>query len=191
MQSGTKRIQEIVVNLRNFSRLDESQVKKADLREGLESTLLILRHRLKSNDEKPAIKAIENYGDLPKIECYPGLLNQVFMNILSNAIDALEESILQRKNINPSIEITTEVTSQQSCTIRIKDNGIGIAKELELKIFDPFFTTKPVGKGTGLGLSIAYQIVVEKHRGSLTCKSQPGEGTEFAICLPIVLQCKK
>jgi signal transduction histidine kinase len=187
MQQGTKRIQEIVLNLRNFSRLDESQVKKADIREGLESTLMILQHRLKSTDKMLAIKVIKNYGDLPKIKCYPGLLNQVFMNILNNAIDALEELPVREKKLNFFIEITTEVTPQNCFAVRIKDNGAGIAEDLQSKIFDPFFTTKPVGKGTGLGLSIAYQIVAEKHRGNLTCQSKPGEGTEFVILIPFVL----
>ncbi|MGL5058501.1 MAG: ATP-binding protein [Microcoleus sp.] len=184
MEEGTKRIREIVVNLRNFSRLDESQIKKADLHEGLESTLLILQHRLKSTGNKPAIEVIKNYGCLPKIECYPGLLNQVFMNILSNAIDALEELQLKNPNFKPVIEIRTEMTSKNLAAINIKDNGIGIDRDLQSKIFDPFFTTKPVGKGTGLGLSIAYQIVVEKHHGNLICNSQLGAGTEFAIVIP-------
>ncbi|WP_293128074.1 ATP-binding protein [Microcoleus sp. bin38.metabat.b11b12b14.051] len=191
MEQGTKRINEIVLNLRNFSRLDESQRKKADLHEGLESTLLILQHRLKSTDKKPAIEVIKNYGNLQKIECYPGLLNQVFMNIFSNAIDALEELQLYRKNIKPVIEISTEITSDKGCTVRIKDNGCGISINLQSKIFDPFFTTKPVGKGTGLGLSIAYHIVAEKHQGNLTCTSKSGEGTEFLISLPNSLKTSK
>jgi signal transduction histidine kinase len=184
MEQGTKRINEIVLNLRNFSRLDESQRKQADLHEGLESTLLILQHRFKATDKKPAIEVIKNYGNLPKIECYPGLLNQVFMNIFTNAIDAMEELEFYRKNIKPVIEISTEMTSEKGCTVRIKDNGCGISIDLQSKIFDPFFTTKPVGKGTGLGLSIAYQIVEEKHQGNLTCTSRSGEGTEFVISLP-------
>ncbi|MCU0543544.1 MAG: ATP-binding protein [Oscillatoriaceae cyanobacterium Prado104] len=188
MQEGTKRIKEIVLNLRNFSRLDESQVKQVDLREGLESTLLILQHRLKCNDKRSAIQVIKNYGILPQIECYPGLLNQVFMNILSNAIDAVEALAFHSPNLNPCIEVSTEMTPKNCAVIRIKDNGTGIDRDLQSRIFDPFFTTKPVGKGTGLGLSIAYQIITEKHGGSLTCKSKIGKGTEFTIVIPQVLQ---
>ena len=190
MQEGTNRIKDIVLNLRNFSRLDESQLKKVDLRSGLESTLLILQHRLKSSDKRPAIEVIKNYGDSPQVECYPGLLNQVFMNILSNAIDAIEESHTDRTN-NPTISISTEISAENCAIVRIQDNGPGITENVLSKIFDPFFTTKPVGKGTGLGLSISYQIVREKHRGNLICTSKPGEGTEFAIVLPENIVCKK
>ena len=190
MEEGTKRIKNIVLNLRNFSRLDESQVKKADLKEGLESTLLILGHRLKSNDKISAIEIIKNYGDLPKIECYPGLLNQVFMNVLINAIDALQELQTDGTN-NPTIWISTEITAENCAIVRIQDNGPGIAENVLSKIFDPFFTTKPVGKGTGLGLSISYQIVRDKHRGNLICTSTLGEGTEFAIVLPESIVCRK
>lgn len=185
MQEGTNRIKDIVLNLRNFSRLDESNLKKVDLRSGLESSLLILQHRMKSTDEIPAIEVIKNYADLPKIECYPGLLNQVFMNILSNAIDALQELHIHPTSHNkPTIIISTEMSPENCAIVRIQDNGPGIATNLISKIFDPFFTTKPVGKGTGLGLSIAYQIVRDKHQGSLVCTSTPGEGTEFAILIP-------
>ena len=191
MQEGTNRIKDIVLNLRNFSRLDESQLKKVDLRSGLESTLLILQHRLKSSDKRSAIEVIRNYGDLPEVECYPGLLNQVFMNILSNAIDALEESYTAHKKRKLIISIFTQITSESCAIVRIQDNGLGVAGNVISKIFDPFFTTKPVGKGTGLGLSIAYQIVRDKHQGNLICTSQPGEGTEFAIVLPQKTRCCK
>lgn len=191
MQEGTNRIKDIVLNLRNFSRLDESQLKEVDLRSGLESTLLILQHRLKSSDKRPAIEVIKNYGDLPKVECYPGLLNQVFMNILSNAIDAIEELHTPHKKSKLIISIFTEITAENCAIVRIQDNGPGVAGNVISKIFDPFFTTKPVGKGTGLGLSIAYQIVRDKHQGNLICTSQPGEGTEFAIVLPQKTRCCK
>ena len=191
MQEGTNRIRDIVLNLRNFSRLDESQVKKADIKEGLESTILILGHRLKSSDKIPSIEVIKNYGNLPKIECYPGLLNQVFMNILSNAIDAIKESYIDRINSKPTIIISTEISAENSAIIRIQDNGCGVDENVLSKIFDPFFTTKPVGKGTGLGLSIAYQIVRDKHQGELVCTSKLGEGTEFAIVLPQNIRCCK
>lgn len=184
MQEGTNRIRDIVLNLRNFSRLDESQLKEVDLHSGLESTLLILQHRLKSTDKKVAIEVIKNYGDLPDVECYPGLLNQVFMNILSNAIDALEELQIDRTNNKPTILISTEITAENCAVVRIQDNGSGVPKNVVSKIFDPFFTTKPIGKGTGLGLSISYQIVRDKHQGNLICTSTLGEGTEFAIVLP-------
>lgn len=163
----------------------------ADIKEGLESTILILGHRLKSSDKIPAIEVIKNYGYLPKIECYPGLLNQVFMNILSNAIDAIKESYIDRINSKPTIVISTEISAENSAIVRIQDNGPGVQENVLSKIFDPFFTTKPVGKGTGLGLSIAYQIVRDKHQGELVCTSKLGEGTEFAIVLPQNIRCCK
>jgi two-component system NtrC family sensor kinase len=125
------------------------------------------------------------YGELPFVECFPGQLNQVFMNILSNAIDALEEAFEKDSSFSPCIQIWTEYTSQNRIKIRIIDNGLGIPTAVQQQIFDPFFTTKPVGKGTGLGMSISYQIITERHKGSLTCHSQPGQGTEFAIEIPI------
>lgn len=186
MQMGTERIREIVLNLRNFSRLDESDLKQVNIHEGIDSTLVILKHRLKAN----RIDLVKNYGDLPLVECYAGTLNQVFMNLLANAIDALEAA--QNSEVNsevpprPSrIEICTRVVDGDRVLILIKDNGPGIPPAVQHRIFDPFFTTKPVGKGTGLGLSISYQIIVEKHRGSLDCKSAPGQGTEFYIEIPL------
>ena len=192
MKVGADRIRDLVVSLRNFSRLDESQMKRVDIHEGIESTLLILQHRLKATASRPAIEVIKEYGDFPKIECYAGQLNQVFMNLIANAIDALEEYNSKRsaKDIYScpnTIRISTN-TDSNTVSIRISDNGMGITQEVIRNLFDPFFTTKPVGKGTGLGLSISYQIVVEKHRGKLQCFSVPGDGAEFVIEIPIAQQ---
>jgi signal transduction histidine kinase len=178
MQTGTTRIQEIVLSLRNFSRMDESEFKSVDLHDGIDSTLLILQHRLKLNHDRPEIKLIKHYGELPRIECAAGLVNQVFMNLLSNAIDALE-FVSQ-----PEIQICTTIDAG-GLLVQISDNGPGIPEKLQHRLFDPFFTTKPVGKGTGLGLSISYQIIVEKHQGRLECHSTIGQGTEFRIWLPL------
>ncbi|MGK7923720.1 MAG: sensor histidine kinase [Spirulina sp.] len=186
MQLGANRIREIIVSLRNFSRLDEAQMKEVDLHEGIESTLLILQNRLKNQPDRPAIETIKNYGDLPLVECYAGQLNQVFMNLLSNAIDAIEEK-LNREDIpafNPQICIETRLLEPENIEIRITDNGMGIRDKDRTKLFSPFFTTKAIGKGTGLGLSISYSIIVEKHQGSLDCISEMGQGTEFRINLP-------
>ena len=166
MKVGADRIRDLVVSLRNFSRLDESQMKRVDIHEGIESTLLILQHKLKANAVRPAIEIIKDYGSFRKVECYAGQLNQVFMNLVANAIDALEEYNSKRSPqeiyASPNrIRISTSVNSD-TVTIRIADNGMGINQEVIRKLFDPFFTTKPVGKGTGLGLSISYQIIVEK-----------------------------
>jgi signal transduction histidine kinase len=196
MQAGTNRIREIVKSLRNFSRLDEAEFKAANLHEGIDSTLMILHSRLKETPDFVGIRVIKDYGALPFVDCYPGQLNQVFMNILTNAIDALEDSF-QSKMLNsevnqtclsalPTITIRTEVLPHNSIAIRIADNGPGIPASIQSKIFDPFFTTKSVGKGTGLGLSISYKIVVEKHGGRLQCHSQVGQGTEFVIEIPIL-----
>ncbi|MEG4248904.1 PAS domain S-box protein [Microcoleus sp. Pol10D4] len=189
MQTGCERIVEIIQTLRNFSRADEAKIKTADIHEGLESTLLMLNTRLKAKAKWQGIKVIKKYGELPQINCHPGLLNQVFMNVLANAIDALEESSNQAKDTAddtfPTITIQTETIDNQSILIRIKDNGQGIPEDHIVRLFDPFFTTKPVGKGTGLGLSISHQIVVEKHNGQLQCLSEPGKGTEFIIEIPI------
>ncbi|TAF99125.1 MAG: HAMP domain-containing protein [Oscillatoriales cyanobacterium] len=176
MKMGTERIQQIVLSLRNFSRLDEAEVKPVDIHEGIESTLLILNSKIKT-----AIKVIKKYGKLPLVECYPSQLNQVFMNIASNAADAL----LSNPNLrNKEIEIITEMAGVNEVVIRIRDNGNGIDPDTINRLFDPFFTTKPVGKGTGLGLSISYQII-EKHHGKIEVNSEIGEGAEFVICLPI------
>ncbi|MEH1983635.1 MAG: ATP-binding protein [Nostoc sp.] len=185
LEVGSKRIQEIVLSLRNFSRLDQAECKLADIHVGIDSTLMILNHRLKSQPGRGEIVVIKEYAYLPLIECYPGQLNQVFMNIISNAIDALEESI-EKNPIPPQIQIRTQQISPETITIHIRDNALGILEIQLAKIFDPFFTTKPIGKGTGLGLSISYQIITEKHNGRLECLSTPGKGTEFIIQIPII-----
>jgi PAS domain S-box-containing protein len=204
MQIGAERIRQIVLSLKSFSRLDKTAREAVDLHQGIDSTLLLLQHRLKAKAERPKIEVIKDYGDLPLVECYVGQLNQVFMNILSNAIDALEEALstksedeisdaqsgmlaLQVAQRNPTLRISTEVAEDNRVLIRIADNGPGIPPQVQQQIFDPFFTTKSVGKGTGLGLSISYQIVVEKHGGQLKCVSTPEEGTEFCIELPMKL----
>ncbi|MBW4571851.1 MAG: GAF domain-containing sensor histidine kinase [Tolypothrix carrinoi HA7290-LM1] len=185
MEIGTERIKEIVLSLRNFSRLGESEKKLVDLHEGIENTILILRHRLKATAEHPNIAIIKEYGDIPQVECYASQLNQVFMNILSNAIDAVEESVVKTQNPKPKIRIRTEVSRPNYVVIKIADNGTGIPEKIQARIFDPFFTSKPVGKGTGLGLSISYQIVVDKHGGTLKYKTKPDNGTEFWIEIPV------
>ncbi|NJK76653.1 MAG: ATPase [Microcoleus sp. SU_5_6] len=189
MKVGTDRICAIVSSMRNFSRLDKDGMSFASIHEGIDSTLLILQHRLKANGKSPAIQLIKEYGNLPLVECYAGQLNQVFMNIISNAIDVLRESstspVLNSQRSCPSIQISTEVAEGDRAVIRIFDNGPGMTEEVKNKIFNHFFTTKPAGKGTGLGLSISNQIVREKHCGCLECLSRLGEGTEFVISLPI------
>ena len=194
MEMGADRIRQIVLSLRNFSRLDEAEKKSVDIHEGLDNTLLILHNRLKPKGKSAGIQIVKEYGDIPRVECYPGQLNQVFMNIFSNAIDALETQSDPRV-----ITIRTEVTdaageggsprssagSGKQLVIRIRDNGPGMTENVKQHLFDPFFTTKPVGKGTGLGLSISYQIVVEKHGGSLKFFSELGQGSEFLIQIPL------
>ena len=184
MQEGSNRIRDIVKSLRIFSRLDESAVKEVDLHMGIDSTLTILSSRLKATLDSPSIHVSRNYGQLPPVECYAGQLNQVFMNILSNAIEALE---LLPPSGNPTITITTQTLDKNWVVIRITDNGPGIPTMIHSRLFDPFFTTKAVGKGTGLGLSISYQIVTKKHHGYLTCDSTPGQGATFTIKLPVKL----
>ncbi|MDZ8030957.1 GAF domain-containing protein [Nostoc sp. DedSLP04] len=195
MKVGTERICDIVLSLRNFSRTDEAELKPVDIHEGLDSTLLILGHRLKNNNDRPAIEIVKQYDSLPLLECYPAQLNQVFMNLLSNSVDALEEKFntIQQRYLKllqtcPRIPLTIWINTQlinNQVVIRIADNGLGIPEEVRSHIFDPFFTTKAPGKGTGLGLSISHQIVVEKHHGQMKCSSKPGEGTEFLIEIPI------
>lgn len=179
MQVGTERIREIVLSLRNFSRLDQAKMKPVDIHEGIESTLLILQHRLKPNGGDCSIEVIKEYAELPPVECYAGQLNQVFMNLLSNAIDALETVE------NPTIWIRTKQVHPEQVLISIADNGCGISAQTQPRIFDPFFTTKPIGKGTGMGLAISHEVVVRDHQGSLNCHSEPGQGTEFWIEIPI------
>lgn len=184
LSNGTRRIQDIVSSLRSFSRLDESDVKAVDLHEGLESTLLILRYRLKLESSKIVIEVVKEYGELPLVECHPGQINQVFMNLLANAIDELQTPSISEESALKTITITTELAADGWVNISIKDDGNGIPEAALNKLFDPFFTTKPVGKGTGLGLSISYKIV-EEHGGRLSCESELGKGTIFTIKLPI------
>ncbi|MEO1619666.1 MAG: PAS domain S-box protein [Cyanobacteria bacterium J06632_3] len=177
MKNGTQRIKEIVLSLRNFSRLDESDLKEVDLNAGIDSTLVILTHKLKANALNKSVEVIKNYQLSELVSCYPSQLNQVVMNILANAVDALDTSA------QPQIKITTQA-DEEYATITIEDNGPGIPAEVQSRIFDPFFTTKAIGKGTGMGLSIGYQIVTEKHKGTLTVASEPGGGTVFTIAIP-------
>ncbi|MHC5823335.1 MAG: hybrid sensor histidine kinase/response regulator [Nostoc sp.] len=206
MHKGTKRLAQMIYSLRHFSRRDDSVVEPIDIHEGIDCTLLILQYRLKANSERSQIKIIKTYGILPPVECFPGPLNQVFMNILANAIDAIEESLITRKNsaanfpkiaasgVNLSsvqykgqITICTGVDEQRSVVvIQIADNGIGMTEEVKQRLSEPMFTTKPVGKGTGLGLSISRQIIQEKHGGKLWFVSEPGQGTEFWIEIPLL-----
>jgi signal transduction histidine kinase/DNA-binding response OmpR family regulator len=209
MQVGAERIREIVLSLRNFSRLDESELKLVDIHEGIDSTLLLLQNRLKAVGNYPEIEVIKKYGQLPLVHCYASQLNQVFMNLLNNAIDALKNQPSPRKiTISTGVETgqkeykkekqdkddkdeTRELSNCQFIIIRIADNGSGMSEEVKNKIFDPFFTTKPVGSGTGLGLSISYQIVVEKHQGKLNCVSTLGKGTELSVAIPLALPAMK
>ncbi len=201
MQVGADRIREIVKSLRTFSRLDEAEMKAVDIHAGIDSTLMILQSRLKANTKRPAIELLKEYGALPQVECFPGQLNQVFMNLLTNAIDALEELNVDRMPIEnstqtnppptreqpvpPRIRISTQVVEENRIAISITDNGSGMTHEVCSHMFNPFFTTKPIGKGTGLGLPICHSIVVEKHKGELRYFSAPGQGTEFVIEIPI------
>ncbi len=207
MKLGAERIRQIVLSLRNFSRTDQEGQKACNIHEGIDSTLLILQNRFKAYDDRPAINLTKHYGDIPIVKAYAGQLNQVFMNILSNAIDAIDDRLMRKnfaktdsietdsigKDFVGEITITTKLSpstdqnQQPMVMIQITDNGAGIPEEIRNKLFDPFFTTKPVGKGTGLGLSISYQIVVEKHQGRLDCLSTVGAGTEFSIVIPIDL----
>lgn len=191
MVLGTDRLREIMLLLRNFSRADEGKAKPVNLHEGLDSTLMILQHRLKQQPERPAIKVLKEYGNIPLVECYSGQMNQVFMNLIANAIDALDEEstgcfygeIEQNPNI---IVISTEMIAGDKVAVRIRDNGPGIPEAVQARLFESFFTTKPEGKGTGLGLAISYQIVTEIHKGQLKCFSSPVQGCEFVIEIPIL-----
>ncbi|MBP0017457.1 MAG: PAS domain S-box protein [Cyanobacteria bacterium SBLK] len=188
MQMGSDRIREIVLSLRNFSRLNEAQIKAVDIHEGLNNTLVILNHRLKARPGRGAIQTIIEYADLPLVECYAGLLNQVFMNILANAIDALDEKDnrpIKAEYESDRIILKTSRINEQWVEIAISDNGLGMSPEIRQQIFNPFFTTKPVGKGTGMGMAISYQVVTERHGGKLECFSTPDKGTTFAIQIPI------
>lgn len=215
MRVGAERIREIVLSLRNFSRLDEAEVKTVDLHEGLDSTLMVLDNRLKAEPGRYGIQVIKEYGDLPRVECCPGQMNQVFLNVLNNAIDALEPQrmrVLELSEaalhaLNPAVQgegsdtveqpwavpehvaltirIRTEPLEPDRVSIQVMDNGMGMTEDVKNQMFDPFFTTKPVGSGTGLGLSVSFQIVVDRHGGHIDCQSEVGKGTEFTIELPI------
>ncbi|MEM1281538.1 MAG: ATP-binding protein, partial [Cyanobacteria bacterium P01_H01_bin.152] len=191
MQSGTERITEIVRSLKDFSHQGGSQRKRVDLHQGLDSTLTILGNKLKETRDRPAIQVIRNYGNLPKVEGLPGQLNQVFMNLLTNAIDAIDDKCAAHpspKNTlrwTPKIMLRTEMVKDDRVHLHFTDNGVGIPDHVKRRMLDPFFTTKPVGQGTGLGMSISYQIIVERHHGKLDCLSIPGKGTRFLIELPI------
>ena len=189
MQTGAERISTMILALRIFSRLNESDIKAVDIHEGLDSTLLLLQHRLRKEMKCPEIKVIKQYGNLPLVTCYASQLNQVFFNLLNNAIDAIDSGL--EKGItelsSPTIWINTELTAYKTVKIQIKDNGIGIDEKVRSRLFNPFFTTKPVGQGSGLGLVTSYEIVVEKHKGELRCNSLPGEGAEFTIEIPVQL----
>ncbi len=190
MQVGTERIRQIVLSLRNFSRLDEATMKPVDIHAGIDSTLLILQHRLKAKDKWPTIQIVKDFGKLPLVECYASQLNQVFMNIIANGIDAIEERYqklsVAEADANPGrISICTMMTTEKTVIVEISDNGMGIPENVKNRIFNPFFTTKEVGKGTGLGMSISHSIVVEKHRGKIECISHSGKGTTFQIEIAI------
>ncbi|GET37089.1 hybrid sensor histidine kinase/response regulator [Microseira wollei] len=212
MGRGADRIRQIVLSLRNFSRLDQSEIKQVDIHEGIDSTLLILQHRLRETAARPTIKVIKEYGQLPLVNCYPGQLNQVFLHLLNNAIDALQEGGkyervgvgedslspesaneafsgiskgMLRPSALPTIRISTELKDGNTVKIRIADNGFGIPESVRASLFDPFVTTKPTGSGMGLGLAISYQIVVQQHKGKLICCSSPRQGAEFAIEIPV------
>ncbi|MCT7952817.1 HAMP domain-containing histidine kinase [Ancylothrix sp. C2] len=188
MKVGAERIRELVLNLRNFYRLDEAQMKEADLNAGIESTLVMLHNRYKQK-----IEVIKQFGDLPPVECHINQLNQVFMNLLGNAIDALlvkelqccEENNKTSVSDKKKIAITTQKIAEDKVSITISDNGLGISAEVKNRVFEPFFTTKPIGVGTGLGLSISHQIVTQTHGGKIYCFSTPGEGSTFVVELPI------
>jgi two-component system, NtrC family, sensor kinase len=194
MRVGSERIRQIVLSLRSFSRLDEAEMKPVDIHEGIDNTLLILQNRLRTDAKSAGIQIIKRYGDLPLVDCYAGQMNQVFMNLLVNAIDALEmvgeyPEVYQRstskEHSSPAIEIQTQMRDSEWVSIRIADNGPGIPEIFQQRLFDPFFTTKPIGKGTGLGLAISHRIVIEKHKGQLYYSSKPGKGTEFFIEIPV------
>jgi signal transduction histidine kinase len=190
MHNATDRIKLISTSLRTFSRADTEHTVAANIHDGIDSTLLILKYRLKANEHRPEIAIVRDYGKLPAIQCFPGQLNQVFMNILANAIEVFDE-MAQQKDLftdtdNPqTIVIQTRLnTSQNNIQINLRDNGKGMSETTRRRVFDHLFTTKEVGKGTGLGLSIAHQIIVEKHSGTIDVESTIGQGTEFIITIP-------
>ena len=191
MQYACDRISKISTNLRTFARSDNHQKISANINDGIDSTLLILKYRFKKNNYRSAIQIVKHYGTLPLIDCFPNQLNQVFMNILANAIDVFDEAAQQMHQeskavMAPTITIQTEyLPEQNSIQIQIHDNGPGMSEDIQSKIFEHLFTTKQVGKGTGLGLAIAHQIITEKHGGAIACDSELGKGTTFIIALPV------
>lgn len=193
MKIGADRIRQIILSLRNFSHLDQSDLKAVNIHEGLESTLLILQHRFAITASHPHIQVLKDYSDLPLVECYPAQLNQVFINVLSNAIDAIEQ---MRQQAGESyigqicIHTALELGDRPLVLIKIADNGCGMNESVQSRIFDPFFTTKPIGKGTGLGLSTSYQVIVSQHGGAMKCTSVPEQGTEFRIAIPLQVRKK-
>lgn len=189
MKVGTDRIRQLVLSLRIFARRDDGQKKPADIHDGIDSTLMLLQSYLKPKSDRPGIQVVKAYGDVPPVECHAGQLNQVFMNLLSNAIDALETETkflhASESSLIPTIRIQTAMLPMDCLQIEITDNGSGMPDNIRQNIFNPFFTTKAVGKGTGLGLSISHQIVTEKHGGQLDCCSMMGQGTTFRITIPV------
>ncbi len=197
MSTGTERIKAIVKSLRNFSRFEESEIKQVDLHEGLDNTLAMVQSRLQPTEQPSEIHIIKDYGQLPLVECYAGQINQVFMHIINNAIDALHEAIQQKKPSghhtsmvseqpwSPQLILRTQCRSSDTVTIEISDNGLGIAEDIRHRLFDPFFTTKPVGKGAGLGLTISHYVITQQHGGQLACES--GQLTTITITLPTYL----
>lgn len=185
MRRGVDRVKTIVLALRIFSHLDESDIKPVNLHEGIDSTLMLLQHRFNTAGQRPSIRVVKEYSDLPPITCYPRQINQVFLNLLNNAIDALERGVGKEAIVQePTIWIRTEQIDSDRVIITIRDNGAGIAEADRPRLFEPFFTTKPVGQGTGLGLSTSYQIIVEKHKGQLRCQSKVEQGAAFTVELP-------
>ncbi|MCS6813035.1 MAG: hybrid sensor histidine kinase/response regulator [Cyanobacteria bacterium] len=189
LQTGVDRIRNVILALRIFSRLGESDIKPVSLHEGIDSVLLVLHHRLLGEGDRPAIAITKSYGELPLVTCYASQINQVFLNLINNAIEAIERACQQglTNQQRPQIWVITEQVSDTTVRIRIRDNGIGISEDVKSRLFDPFFTTKPASQGVGLGLSTSYQIVVERHKGTLTYESVPGQYTEFIVEIPINL----
>lgn len=185
MEAGTDRIREIVTSLRTFCRSEEAEIKAIDLHESIDSTLFILQSRLKAQSDRPDIQIVRDYGEVSEVECFPAQINQVFLNLLSNAVDAIDLENWSKRSQSPTICVRTKAISGDRVRISIIDNGSGIDEPTQAQLFDPFFTTKPVGKGTGLGLTTSHQIVVEQHRGDLRYVSTSGEGTEFIVEVPL------
>ncbi len=189
MQTSSSRIQEISRSLRSFARSDDHMKGEVKLHDGLESTLMILKHRLKANDVRPEINVVQSLGTIPTIQAYAGPLNQVFMNLIANAIDAIDEYYEQSEHKDDRVGkieiITSENIANHEIHLTIRDNGIGVPEAIQERIFEQSFTTKPIGRGTGLGLAISQQIITEKHGGKISCTSVYGKGSEFRICLPM------